>query len=128
MRKKGDFPSEDFEDVMCGGESNGTRALLGAVLGQAVRDLTRKECAKASWPGLKINAAKWILGIGKESGNGISIDDVADGLGVNGDEIARAIGAEERLESLIRAKAERRANQARERRGLSFEFEEIAYA
>ena len=113
MAKRG---CEDNEWGDSGVSASGTRALLSAVLGQAVSDLTRKENARVCWPGLKINAAKWILGVGKDNGGGISIDDVADGLGVDPERIAEAIGAEQRLEELIREKANRRSAKISARR------------
>lgn len=116
-RRRKDFPSDDGEDFIDSIGGSGSKALLGAVLGQAVRDLSRKENAKVLWPELKIDAAKWILGIGEGCGPGISINDVAEELGVSASGIAAAIGAEEKLEELIKAKAERRARKAEARRG-----------
>ena len=115
MRKKRDeFVGDDEFEIKSSG--CGTRALLGAVLGQAVRDLVRSE-TRQCWPEMKMNAAKWILGIGSENGGGVSIEDVASELGVSSQGIAEALGAEERLEGLIRQKAERRAAHSRRRKG-----------
>ena len=112
-RERDDFSDDELEIRSSG---CGTRALLGAVLGQAVRDLVKSE-TRQCWPEMKMNAAKWILGIGRENGGGVSIEDVASELGVSSRGIAEALGAEERLEGLIRQKAERRAAHSRRRKG-----------
>lgn len=73
------------------------RSLMAAVLENAVEDLNWKEDPKTCWRQMKMDAAKWLLGVGRENGQGIALTDVTELLGVDAQKVAKALGAEKKL-------------------------------
>lgn len=91
---------------------------MAEVLHLAIVDLERKNEKKSSAMG-QADAAKWILGIGSEQAGmrrGLSIDDVAQGLGVTSEWIQDRSRAKEKLAEFLEDKARRKLEKVRLRR------------
>ena len=91
--------------------AQGTKALLIAILGQAVRDMRGKEDPKRNWLERKLAAGRWILGIGSDQA-GVSVYDVASAIDMTAEQIAEAVEAQDFVEEFISQSASKKRRPA----------------
>lgn len=112
----------EANDEFAPAECIGVKGLLLGVLTRAVQDLRWNENQKVTI-GIKLDAARWLLGIGEENGGGFACADAASVLGIDQEVLAEKIGAREKLQELVQTKASRHKRRAGADMGMSVNAE-----